>query len=186
MTTQKICLFLDIDGVLNTDKWLDEQAHIRKQSGIKISSLFERGLSHLNEEPIRILNELVTCFNLPVVISSNWRSRFSLKEIFRMLSLKGFKGEIIGQTPTNLAVRMSEEVPRYKEILKWLETNPTIEDFVILDDSPLGFYDRKNPKECKNLEDNHLIRVNPENGLDQETADRVSQLIQKKIRGLSQ
>ena len=72
------------------------------------------------------LNKICREFNCEIVITSTWRSSDKYKEY---LYNAGFKGKIIGRTP-------SLGTKRGLEIQEWLNNNKekTIEDFIILDD----------------------------------------------------
>jgi hypothetical protein len=65
-----------------------------------------------------------------VVISSSWRIILSLSEIRSLLESRRFIGEVISQTPS---VRTPNRI-RGDEIQAWLDGNPNVEKFVILDD----------------------------------------------------
>lgn len=125
-------IFLDIDGVLNSDIWYKNQ-----KSGTKNSN----GLKfHLDPHAIKLLNKIVTQTKSKVVLSSTWRNHYPLKEIERIFQNLGFIGEIISKTP-NL-VRENENFVRGNEILKWCKENESLincrfynfKDYVILDD----------------------------------------------------
>lgn len=126
-------IFLDIDGVLN---------------GFDLPPHFAEGWpeSHLESHLIEKINKIVETVErkdadsgvrTKIVISSSWRVRFSKDELTEMLQKKGLRADIIDVTPRLLPTRMSQRVPRGREIKAWLEnTDFTVVKFIILDDIP--------------------------------------------------
>ena len=140
-------LFLDIDGVLNSQNWFGWRAYCAKHSGIgefatdneltsdeymcyKLSMLDQRAVANLN----RIIDET----GCVVVLSSSWRWQNNQKEndkIVEALRLRGFKYDFYGLTPRIPQKEFGQE--RGIEIQSWmdkeLEKNE-ITSYVILDD----------------------------------------------------
>lgn len=183
----EICLFLDIDGVLNSDPWLREVFDRKKKENTKpFKDAYDSASSQLNTEMIQNLNSVVVPLNIPVVISSNWRFAFDIEQISQMLKEKGFLGTVIGSTPTYVdGKRFSEVTLRYEEILQWLRNNSSYKDYVVVDDLSLGnYYGDKTPKKCIDMEENHMVRTDVNYGLTVDKADKLIQLVQKKLKGL--
>lgn len=115
--SQMKIIFLDIDGVLNSKKSLEN-----------FKSLWQ-----LSPDNISQLNKIIEATGAKIVISSSWRHRREISsELESYLNDDcGIKGEIIGRTPV---VGFSRR--RGCEIATWLEEwqGESIEDFVILDD----------------------------------------------------
>ena len=110
-------IFLDIDGVVNSeDSW--------RRRG---DSLYD---DIPDEEHIKHLNTIVKETGAEIVISSSWRSVFTLLGLKYIMHGQGSIGKIIGKTP-----KIEHDTVRGMEIQKWLDdTNEEIESFVILDD----------------------------------------------------
>jgi hypothetical protein len=112
-------LFLDIDGVCNCESTLLKA----KRSDVI--------------DPIMIgrINKITDATGAKIVISSSWRRIFGLSNVInKYLRPAGLSGDIIGETPL-IGFKLSRGVTqRGKEIRKWLEKNPSVERFVILDD----------------------------------------------------
>lgn len=108
-------IFLDFDGVLNGGEYLAD-----------ISDWLS--FDALDKDKIQLVNRIIKETGAKVVISSSWRIGYPLEEIEEELIKRGFKGEIIGATPS-LATR------RGIEIQTWMDEYPgEIRSFVILDD----------------------------------------------------
>jgi hypothetical protein len=129
-------LFLDIDGVLNSEKYFKE--HIEE---IKSQSTFiTRCCSELDPEMVCRVKRIVDSTGCSVVISSTWRILHSIEEIKQMLAARGWDNcPIIDVTPRNLGRSMK----RGDEIKFWLDQHPEVTKFVCLDDDS-DFYSNQN------------------------------------------
>ena len=126
-------IFLDIDGVLNSNFWNDN--HQREISeGILI-----------DEEKVKILALLVKRTNAKIVLHSGWRIWFDSKlkplrtEAARLLDIFAKEGlSIDGLTPdlTTEEIRKTKKFSLVKaeEILLWLKNNTDVSRWVVLDD----------------------------------------------------
>jgi len=108
------CIYLDIDGVLNSDKTLARTPN----RYIGISS-----------DKVKLLKEIVKATDACIVLSSSWRLMEEYDEdkkyLYKQLRYKDLK--IVDQTK-----KLS--MNRGLEISKHLEEHPEIKSFVILDD----------------------------------------------------
>jgi hypothetical protein len=104
-------IFLDIDGVMNSGLYIDP---------------LDKG-SMLVEEHMSILNRIVLHPNVGVVITSAHRLGRSLKDLSEEFREAGFIGNIVGKTPSLGAGRPIE-------IAVFLESHPSVDSYVILDD----------------------------------------------------
>lgn len=102
-------LFLDIDGVLNSNKSID------------LAIYLEPGR-------IKLLNNIIEQTKCEVVISSTWRLENGPLQLEKLLTQAGYKWYILGYTPT------IPDRERGTEIKVWLARHPT-QKFVILDDN---------------------------------------------------
>lgn len=112
-------LFLDFDGVVNSA----EVIYSRKRG-----DAIDRGM-------VERVSRVVAATNCKIVISSTWRLLHSLPELAHLLrayglSDNGQESVIIGKTP-DLDRSVNN---RGDEIQAWLNENPDVKDFVILDD----------------------------------------------------
>lgn len=119
-------IFLDIDGVLNSQQWMMRQP--------KTCNF----LREVDRDAVALLTELVQRTGANIVVSSSWRIIHSLSNIRGVLHTAGFPHPvpIIAKTP-RLPSRDHEGRRLYRgdEIQAWLDAyKEPIESFVILDD----------------------------------------------------
>ena len=133
-------IFLDVDGVLRHDFYKGTE----EDHGI-------------DPEKLKLLKEIINTTNAKIVLSSTWRrgidqtGKVYNKESYYILEkvLKNHGIEIyseiprpidISEKPKNsislgeLAKLQTNDNDRARYIVKWLEENPKVESFVILDD----------------------------------------------------
>ena len=130
-------IFLDIDGVLNSDVYMETPFYQDevKSHGINDYKSYAVVLrahhTHLDPSAVQLLNQLVKDSGAEVILSSTWRLRYSLEEMNDMLKKRGATFQIIGTTPSikRQGTKRGSEVSLF---LSKLEEQP--ESFVILDD----------------------------------------------------
>jgi len=134
-------IFLDIDGVLNSQKWHKSEAHIKihkcmiRRGNLGKLSYEVFNASMIDPDALKLLQELVDNTNADIVISSTWRKGGRLENIKSLFKGLGFTGNIVGATP----VLSEDYCCRGNEIKKWIIDNIKYEDrdkfkYVILDD----------------------------------------------------
>lgn len=132
----KRVLFLDIDGVLNSNFWND--SHQREISDGTL----------IDEEKVKILAPLIKRTNAKIILHSGWRIWFDAElkplrtEAKRLIDIFAKEGlSIDGLTPdlTTEEIRRSKKFSLVKaeEILLWLKTNDDVSGWVVLDDLDL-------------------------------------------------
>lgn len=136
---QNPLIFLDFDGVLNSQLWY-----------VKTKGSRER--DDLDTQAISFLNELIAETGAKVVVSSTWRLGRTVEELQEILDRNGFKGEIIGKTRDLRLGEHGDCVLRGNEILCWIKENPIecggcayweYKNYVILDDDSDMLYWQK-------------------------------------------
>lgn len=130
-------IFLDIDGVLNHQLFYEKYYKDGKNNtGV------EHPLDDLDPTRIEFLNQLIKDTDAKVVISSTWRKYYTVEQLQGFLEARGFKGEIIGVTPS-LGIKVHKNskdayipsMPRGVEIYSYLQDNQDDNmSYVILDD----------------------------------------------------
>jgi hypothetical protein len=119
-------LFLDIDGVLNSRKYLK----FCVTQGILPDD-------KIDPEAVARLNQITAATDAKIVVSSTWRLPYvwnkQLDRLVALLQKNGIKGDIIGMTPDH-----QRSHGRGGEIQDWMRRckldGIQIETFVILDD----------------------------------------------------
>lgn len=115
-------IFLDFDGVLNSDRYIKDCGH----TGVVI-----------DPEKMELLRKIIISTDAEIVLTTSWREHWDINPdkcdstgalINTVFAEYGLK--IYGKTPV---IRPERE----NEIKKWLEDNPQIKDFVVLDDMRL-------------------------------------------------
>jgi hypothetical protein len=105
-------LFLDIDGVLNSDSY-----RYLQPMGTREREMFDPAA-------VETLNAITACWELQIVVSSSWRLMVDVEDLLRS---NGVEAEIVGRTPVRAG-------PRGHEIGLWLAEHPEVTAYVILDD----------------------------------------------------
>jgi hypothetical protein len=143
-------IFLDIDGVLNSEAHLQRLDDQHRQLGHsdptrpKHETRCEcyRLECQIDQDAVARLNRLVAETGAKIVVSSSWRKLLDPPELHRVLVSHGLIAEIIGETPDGhkdpamlATFRHLERIFRGYEIDFWLKQHPEVERFVILDDA---------------------------------------------------
>ena len=146
-------IFLDIDGVLNSEDYV----YSCREYGIAI-------------DPTRmvLLKQIIDETNAKIVLSTSWREHWEkapnecgkiglqINNIFSQYNL-----EILDKTP-NLRTR------REQEIWYWLNKNPQVKNFVVLDDMFL----------CAEFLNGHFIKTsNRFDGLDEADVEKAIEIL---------
>lgn len=152
-------IFLDVDGVLNSDDYFDKTMNLNIQ-GIE---------SEIDVEKIKILKKAIVETGAKVVLSSSWRYTRKAQELKELLSHYGIYTD---STPFI-------QNKRGLEIKKWLIDNSDVDDYVILDDEIFDSYDQELIK--------RLIKISDGNGhgfgkglLDKDVDEIIKRLGRKK------
>jgi len=132
-------MFLDIDGVLNTKKWRDENPITLGWDGWK---------AQIDPAKLEILNEYLDSKPRKIVLSSTWRFHWSAEEITLLFKELGFRHKVEDVTPT-------EVKDRAKAIAAWLNANES-GSFIAVDDDDLSVFGELWIKVEDGLEKQHL------------------------------
>lgn len=124
-------IFLDVDGVLNSDLWMKSSGYIE---GTYPTNQFD-------PKAIELFNKIIAQTGAKVVLSSTWRLKYSISEIREIFSQVNLECEVIDFTPD--LKKDNDYVIRGNEILKWCKDNEGVigskflnyTDFAILDDN---------------------------------------------------
>ena len=122
-------IFLDIDGVLNSDRY-------------EASRVEDNDYNYIDLSRVRLLADIVTATDAKIVLSSSWRVDWD-----KSFHLCGNDGKYINECLAAYGIGVMDKTPfisfftdRRKEILSWLSRHPgEVESFVILDDINYGW-----------------------------------------------
>jgi hypothetical protein len=142
-------IFLDVDGVLNSERYAlkleakhrqlghTEPASPKRETTCDCFKLYHQ----IDREAVTRLNRLVAATDAKIVVSSTWRKLFDPPDLRWILEEHGFVGEIVGETPDGhdepemvTVYGHLERMYRGYEIDFWLRKHPEVDRFVILDD----------------------------------------------------
>lgn len=151
-------LFLDVDGVLNRVGTRERSPH---------------GTYGVEMEKVKLLRDIVAATNCKIVVSSTWRKYDDLMAYLREQLGGGASSQIVGETP--VLDRRAESglyvaKVRGDEIQAWLDENPEVTRFVIVDDD----------SDMAHLAP-HLVKTNGREGLTAELAETVIRRLNDRI-----
>lgn len=156
-------LFLDIDGVLNTERQQDRC----KEAGLSYADNFGYAF-----DPVTVANlkRIVDETGADIVISSSWKV-WGLNTMQKLWTNRGLPGKVINVTPNTesdelmLSVDLDMMLPAGKgsEIKEWLETNGSqVTHYAILDDM-----DDMLPEQ-----QSHFVQTDPTIGITEDDAQK--------------
>jgi hypothetical protein len=166
-------IFLDVDGVLNSESYMLKLAEEHRQLGPHATCDCFKLHRQIDPDAIARLNHLVSVTEAKIVISSTWRKLFDPPDLRRTLEEHGLVAEIVGQTPDGhdepemLEVYGHlERIYRGYEIDFWLKKHPEVDRFVILDDGSDMM-----------MHGNRLVQTDCEDGLCDEHVDLATRVL---------
>lgn len=125
---KKNVIFLDIDGVLNSEDSTDKIGLVK-------------GIS---DKYIKILKDIVDIFNADIILSSSWKSYWNNDLINSNTDIHNY-GEYINEKLNKFGLKISDKTEDYNwskrpiEILSYLSSHPEIENYIILDDEDFSW-----------------------------------------------
>lgn len=129
-------VFLDFDGVLNSQKFFQKKGNRRTMShGLSF------GASQLDPQALALLDQLIEASGAKIVISSSWRHLWDVPEIIAMFESRGFKNidAIIGKTGNSTTDHRGTEVQEFLDLERERkevdDQHDPITAYVILDDT---------------------------------------------------
>jgi hypothetical protein len=134
---KKRTIFLDIDGVLATNK---EYSRNRTKFHKKFEIARKLHIPYpYNPECVKILNEILQETDSQIILSSDWRLHWDIEEIDQIFKFNQIIKSPVGFTQ-NMHVSMSNlEKNRINEIENYIK-NHDVGSYVIIDDLDMGFY----------------------------------------------
>ena len=130
-------IFLDIDGVLATDK---EFMRNREKFWEKHPAMAELKVPYpWNEDAVKVFNEILDQTDADIVLSSDWRLHWDIHELKSIFTWNGVKKYPIGVTEDIFIGSGNLEMTRAYEINEYvLEHN--VKNYVVIDDLNIGKY----------------------------------------------
>lgn len=167
-------IFLDIDGVLNTESHLNA---LSDYAGYSTLTLLEKRTFHFSTKALQQLNSLIRETQSKIVISSTWRKNTkNLIAMHRVFSMYNLDLHIIDYTPNSVIdlAKNRFQSTRCWEIHIWLQNNKQykIDSFVILDDVDIIHNDEKIMYLQK-----HFVKINPELGLNEDAVQAAKKIL---------
>lgn len=158
-------IFLDVDGVLNSE---EDLIVYRKKNNIEGCIFYQE----VEDRPLQLLKEIVDHTDAKIVVTSSWR-----------IGCKRKDGQIVGRKQyTKLTNRLKEygmdiyditpllrNLDRGDEIREWLSNN-SVDNFIILDDDT---------DMCEFLHTDHFIKTTYKYGLTEELKDKAIKNLNK-------
>lgn len=153
-------IFLDIDGVLNSDYWNENH-----EKEISEGTL-------IDDDKVELLNRIISSTKASVVLHSGWRFWFNKdiqplrKESLRLVEILTRNHIIISDITPDFTTQEIREKKKFslvkaKEILAWLKAHQEVEKWIVIDDLCLH----------NDEIDKHQLKTNPLTGLTHEDVD---------------
>lgn len=136
-------IFLDIDGVLNSQLYYETPEHedLIAKANSALADCNSKTTNHetcdktkcqqpcvrtskdweghdIDPRTLKLLNDLIDKTSAKIVVTSTWRGSHTRPELQSILKSRGFKHELFGYTP-----RCNVDCLRGNEILKWIKDN---------------------------------------------------------------
>lgn len=128
-------IFLDIDGVLNTNDYISSLMYICNEN----NNYFDEFGYKFDPRAVNWLRYIINSTNAKIVISSSWRLNGKIV-MCKMWEKRNLPGTVIGVTPY-----LSKLRSRGEEINYWLkDTKENIESYCIIDDDNFDILQRDN------------------------------------------
>ncbi len=162
-------IFLDIDGVLNTERWYRQMDKDTKK---------DRYGYPFDPESVLNLSKIISATGADIVISSSWKF-WGLSAMKEMWEERSLPGEIIDITPNRMSDEMLLKVDfedwstmagKGHEIKEWLQNNgEKVSAYVIIDDE----------NDLLPEQQEHFVEISPETGITKEDTAAIIQLLSR-------
>ena len=181
---KKKIIFLDVDGVLNSNDWYVER-HRLVQAGVETRNY---PYDEFSPSIVAKLNKITDATGAEIVVSSTWRLGRDLAELRDLFTQVGITGHVLDKTPHFGGID-GYTIPRGCEIEQWLDQHKfqrinwsmkeqkeyaeksEIDNYVIFDDDSDMLYNQRE----------HFIKTSQKTGLDDTDVERAIELLKKPI-----
>lgn len=152
-------IFLDFDGVINSESWYERRLNLYEDSNIFTEKY---PLYEFDPDSINILNKIIKKIKGKLVITSTWRLGRDIKNLQKLCDLVNIQGEVIDKTIDLNNGYGDISIPRGLEIDHWLKNvgnfknsehsdfiydrnkDLKVNNYVIIDDDTDMLYEQKN------------------------------------------
>ncbi len=159
-------LFLDFDGVLNSDRNYRRLQMAAEPTRDEYGTLFDA-------KCVKRLREIIEATGAEIVVSSSWRYVHDIDNIRIMWAKRGLPGIIKSYTPTDLLIDPMDNFVRGQEVEEWLKHSG-------LDDRNCRYAIIDDERQFLSHQLSHFVWTNPEIGL---SRDNVLEAIQILLKG---
>jgi hypothetical protein len=184
-------IFLDIDGVLNSQDW-----YVYRRDAVEMDSInAQYPFYEFDPRAVERLNRIIRESECKIVVSSSWRSGETIESLQKLFDQVGIIGEVIGLTPHLWCTKPYEDMDGYRmprgcEIDWWLDNHgdfqrinwskeeqikyegkSKVKNYIILDDDSDMLYGQRE----------HFIKTPNPTGLTDELADQAIEILNKAL-----
>jgi hypothetical protein len=142
MTTK--ILFLDVDGVLNSETWFRStrcvSACSRAETFAQCSEDEAYALNQLDPDAVKRLSKICDATACKIVLSSMWRLHTPLPQMTKLLHMRGLRKQygILDYTPDMTSwsprAQILSRASRGDEVAAWLANHGKVDAFIAIDD----------------------------------------------------
>lgn len=146
-------IFLDNDGVvcLSTEwggRSKKKSKYLKEFPGTESTMPAWVKMDNFNDKAVKVLNSILEQTGAEIVVSSDWKLYCTLDELKEMFTKYGVVKQPIDTTP-NIPLKYDKQYYtagelaefRISEINMWLKEHPEVNQWVAVDDLPLGVID---------------------------------------------
>lgn len=160
-------LFLDFDGVLNTQRWREHEGK---------NAIIDRFGYSFDPESVANLAKIVHHPDVGVVISSSWKC-LGLEEMKSLWEERKMPGELVDITPSenrrDIICQATPEEIRWltskgHEISLWLSLHDNITRYAIVDDEAIMLPEQQS----------HFVRISPIVGVTNEDVTKIMRILE--------
>ena len=156
-------IFLDFDGVLNTENYYRDLQINGTPTMDNDGVLFDTSCASL-------LNSIIETTKAKIIVTSSWRFFYSMEQLKEMWKNRELNGELQDITPTNFILSPEELHTKGIEIKAWFNSKNLEQQYTsyaIIDDENLFLASQQS----------HLVLTNPDTGITKEIAEQVIKLL---------
>ena len=179
-------VFLDIDGVLNSNDW-----YVRRQAEIAMEEIHKQyPFYEIDPKAVEQLNRITDTTGAVLVLSSTWRLGQTLENRQELFKTVGITGQLVGMTiHMNAAGHIGYTIPRGCEIDHYLDgmnfqrinwskktqeeylEKTEVKNYIILDDDSDMLYNQRE----------HFVKVPAMHGLTSKLADKCISILETPV-----